>query len=103
MATINHYRWGGFVINMETAADWASRITGETLTDGQYWAIEKAIQPKIHPFKAGFELIGDSLEELAFMVVTQSERLRDYPGDNPVPFEEGEREAMAIPLLELEG
>ncbi|KAF7761063.1 hypothetical protein Agabi119p4_10472 [Agaricus bisporus var. burnettii] len=103
MATV-HYRWGGFVISLETAADWAFRISGKTLRPRQYDAIQTVIKAKVNPFKAGFRLVGDTREEMAFMVITQSERLQDYKKNNPVPqFEEGEMEAMAKPLLEREG
>jgi hypothetical protein len=104
MPIVAHYRLGGFVISEETAADWASRITGKTLTGNQFWAIQKAIDPKVRPFKARFELMEGSWEEMAFMVVMRSERLIGYKKGDPVPqFEEGEREAMAKPLLEGEG
>ncbi|EKM76327.1 hypothetical protein AGABI1DRAFT_94223 [Agaricus bisporus var. burnettii JB137-S8] len=99
-----HYRWGGFVISLEIAADWATRITGQTIDHRQILAIQRAIQTKVHPLKAGFRLVGETMEELAFMVVMRSERLPNYKKNNPLPqFEEGEREAMARPLLEREG
>jgi hypothetical protein len=104
MSTVVHYRWGGFVISRQAAAEWASRITGQTYTDRQYWAIQNAIQPKVRVFNAGFRLIGESREEMGFMVVTRTEKLIGYELGSPVqPFPEGERETMAKPLLEGEG
>ncbi|KAF7761060.1 hypothetical protein Agabi119p4_10469 [Agaricus bisporus var. burnettii] len=105
MATsTKHYRLGGFVISLETAADWASRISGQTYRPRQYLVIQRAIQTKVHPLKAGFRLVGETWEELAFMVIMRSERLPNYKKNSPLPqFEEGEREALAKPLLESEG
>jgi hypothetical protein len=41
---------------------------------------------------------------MAFMVIMRPERLIGYKKGSPVPqFEEGEKEAMAKPLLALEG
>jgi hypothetical protein len=104
MSTVVHYRCGGFVISRQAAAEWASRITGQTYTDRQYWAIETAIQPKVRVFNAGFERIGETREEMAFMVITRREKLIGHKMGNPVqPFPEGERETMAKPFLEGEG
>jgi hypothetical protein len=104
MSVVVHYRCGGFVISRQTAAEWASRITGKTYTDRQLWAIEMAIQLKARVFNAGFELFGETWEEMAFMVITRRENLIGHKMGNPIPpFSEGEREAMAKPLLEGEG
>jgi hypothetical protein len=41
---------------------------------------------------------------MAFMVITRREKLIGHKMGNPIPpFSEGEREAMAKPLLEGEG
>ncbi|EKM76318.1 hypothetical protein AGABI1DRAFT_131409 [Agaricus bisporus var. burnettii JB137-S8] len=104
MDSVKHFRWGGFVISLETAADWTTRITGLATNARQYGAMQKAIRAKVHPFKAEFRLVGDSQEELAYMVIMQAERLEHYKRDIPVAqFEEGEREAIARSLLEREG
>jgi hypothetical protein len=104
VSAVVHYRCGGFVISRQAAAEWASRITGKTYTERQLWAIESAIQPKARVFNAGFELFGETWEEMAFMVITRSEKLIGYKmGSSIPPFSEGEREVMAKPLLEGEG
>ncbi|KAF7761058.1 hypothetical protein Agabi119p4_10467 [Agaricus bisporus var. burnettii] len=90
--------------SLKAAADWASRISGITFRPHQYLDIQRTIQTQVHPFEAGFKLIGETWEELAFMVIMRSERLPNYKKNNPLPqFEEGEREAMAKPLLERAG
>ncbi|EKM76329.1 hypothetical protein AGABI1DRAFT_122713 [Agaricus bisporus var. burnettii JB137-S8] len=103
-SSTKHFRWGGYVISLEAAADWASRISGITFRPRQYLVIQRTIQTQVHPFKAGFKLIGETWEELAFMVIMRSERLPNYKKNDPLPqFEEGEREAMAKQLLERAG
>ncbi|KAF7761064.1 hypothetical protein Agabi119p4_10473 [Agaricus bisporus var. burnettii] len=104
MSGVKHFRWGGFVISLQTAADWTTRITGLETNTRQYGAMQTAIRAKVRPFKAEIRLIGDTREDLAYMVVMQAQRLDHYKRNSPVPqFEEGEREAIARTLLELEG
>jgi hypothetical protein len=103
MAAVQHWRWGGFVLSPETAAKWASRITGKEMRTENLGNLFP-IQAKLRPYKVAINFIGDSMAEMEYMVVTQSERLMGYKQGSPIPqFEEGEREAMARPLLEGEG
>ena len=99
-------RIGGFVISPETAAAWASRLTGKELhPEYDYPSIWQSIFEKIRPYRIKFEDVGE-VAGVDLMIITQSARFKGYKDMDPalIPqFKEGEREAIARKLLDEEG
>ncbi|KAK0240911.1 hypothetical protein EDD85DRAFT_816874 [Armillaria nabsnona] len=97
---------GGFVMDRDTAIEWASRIGNERLTkDDIYWVWE-LIEDELVPYGSRFSFVGEELDA-EFMVITQTSVFKNgYLGMNPdfIPqFKEGEREKFVKKLLEEEG
>ncbi|KAK0448556.1 hypothetical protein EV421DRAFT_2032751 [Armillaria borealis] len=97
---------GGFVMDCDTAIDWASRIFGERLTMDEIGLVWEVIEDKVKVFGSRFSFVGPVLYA-EFMVVTRRATFpRGYLGMDPakIPqFREGEREKVARKLLEEEG
>jgi hypothetical protein len=95
----------------DTARAWAARLLDEDPKglDPIYdlATILKVIHEKVRMYRVSFHPIGEDWPEGGqYMLVTQSARFNGYRGMDPndIPqFEEGEREAIARPLLENEG
>ena len=99
-------RMCGFVMTPETAAAWASRITGKELDPYRniptVWEI---ILKKVQPYRINFKDVGE-VARRDYMVITQSAWFKGYKDMDPslIPqFEEGDKEAIARQLLEEEG
>ncbi|SJL09527.1 uncharacterized protein ARMOST_12906 [Armillaria ostoyae] len=97
---------GGFVMDCDTAIDWASRIFGERLTMDEIGLVWEVIEDKVKVFGSRFSFVGPVLYA-EFMVVTRRVTFPSgYLGMDPakIPqFREGERENVARKLLEEEG
>lgn len=100
-------RWGGFVLSPETAASWALRASGRELYPiRNNFDICDVLKNEVRPHRAGFSVIGEELEDVQYMIVTQSAKFNGYRGMDPneIPqFKEGEREAIGQQLLEKAG
>ncbi len=97
---------GGFVMDSDTAIEWASRIAHEQFTKDRINKVWQIIEGKVKPYGSRFSFVGEK-RHAEFMVVTQRAVFRKgYLGMDPakIPqFEEGERERVAKELLEKEG
>ena len=100
-------RWGGVVLSQETAASWALRVSGRELHPiRNAFNICDVLENEVRPYRAGFSVIGEELEDVQYMIVTQSAKFNGYKGMDPneIPqFKEGEREAIGRQLLEKAG
>ncbi|KAK0430278.1 hypothetical protein EV421DRAFT_1935727 [Armillaria borealis] len=97
---------GGFVMDRDTAIEWAFRIGNERLTkDDIYWVWE-LIEDKLVPYGSRFSFVGEELDA-EFMAVTQTFVFKNgYLGMDPalIPqFKEGGREKFVRKLLAEEG
>ena len=101
-----HKRMGGFLMNVETAAKWASAVCGEELHPPRdNPSILLVLFDKVCPYRVNFRDVGEAIG-VDYMVVTQSAWFKGYKDMDPklIPqFEEGEREAIARRMLEAEG
>lgn len=101
-----HLRLGGFLMNIETAAAWASRLTGgklDPIRDSP--TIHSVILERVKPYRVNFRPVGEVMD-VSYMVITRSARFKGYKDMDPslIPqFKEGEREAVGRKLLDEEG
>ena len=99
-------RIGGFLMNVETATAWASRLTGRTLDPIRNSpTICNVILKTVKPYRVNFKPVGEVMD-VSYMVITQSAWFKGYKDMDPslIPqFEEGEREAVARKLLDEQG
>jgi hypothetical protein len=97
---------GGFVMNVKTAAVWASAIRGRELHPPRdNSTILMVLFDKVRPYRVNFRDVGE-VAGIDYMVITQSAWFKGYKDMDPtlIPqFEEREREAVARQLLEAEG
>ncbi|KAK0225322.1 hypothetical protein IW262DRAFT_677846 [Armillaria fumosa] len=97
---------GGFVMDSDTAIEWASRIANEQFTKDSINKVWQIIERKVKPYGSRFSFVGE-VRHAEFMVVTQRAVFRKgYLGMDPakIPqFKEGERERVAKELLGKEG
>jgi len=93
---------GGFLMNVETATAWASRLTGRILDPIRNSpTIYNVILQTVRPYRVNFKPVGE-VADVSYMVITQSAWFKGYKDMDPslIPhFEEGEREAVARKLL----
>ncbi|KAM6489563.1 hypothetical protein JOM56_014982 [Amanita muscaria] len=109
-STIKRYprriRMGGFLMNVETATAWASRLAGRTLDPIRNSpTIYNVILQKVRPYRVNFKPVGE-VADVTYMVITQSAWFKGHKDMDPslIPhFEEGEREAVARKLLDEQG
>ena len=91
-------RWSGFVLSPETAASWALRVSGKELHPIRNgFDICDVLENEVRPYRAGFSVIGEELEDAQYVIVTQSAKFNGYRGMDPneIPqFKEGQREAV---------
>ncbi|KAK0194836.1 hypothetical protein F5146DRAFT_924244, partial [Armillaria mellea] len=97
---------GGFVIDCDTAIDWASRMFGETITKDEIGIVWELIEERVQKFGSRFPFVGPVLYE-EFMIVTRTLTFHSgYLGIDPkdIPrFHEAEKEKKVRELLKDEG
>jgi hypothetical protein len=97
---------GGFLMNVETATAWASRLTGRTLDPiRNIPTIYNVILQTVCPYRVDFKTVGE-VADVSYMDIAQSAWFKGYKDMDPslIPqFEEGEREAVARKPLDEQG
>ncbi|KAK0225318.1 hypothetical protein IW262DRAFT_677774 [Armillaria fumosa] len=97
---------GGFIIDCNTAIDWASRLYGERLGKDELDVVWDIIEDRVQEFGSRFSFVGPMLYE-EFMIVTR--RLHFAAGYLGMPpeetprFHEAEKEMRMRELLKDEG
>ncbi|SJL09532.1 uncharacterized protein ARMOST_12911 [Armillaria ostoyae] len=97
---------GGFVMDSDTAIEWASRIAHEQFTKDRINKVWQIIERKVKPYGSRFSFVGEE-RHAEFMVVTRRATFpKGYKGMDPsliLRFKEGEQEKVARKLLDEEG
>ncbi|KAK0240910.1 hypothetical protein EDD85DRAFT_816873 [Armillaria nabsnona] len=97
---------GGFIMDCDTAIDWASRILDDRLTMDEIGLVWEVIEDKVKVFGSRFSFVGPVLYAELMVVTRRATFPGGYLGMDPaeIPqFREGDREKVARKLLEEEG
>ena len=79
-------RIGGFLMNVETATAWASRLTGRTLDPIRNSpTICNVILKTVKPYRVNFKPVGEVMD-VSYMVITQSAWFKGYKDMDPLLF-----------------